>query len=259
MTGANSIPHVLILGGTADARQLAGLIKAQLGEQVRLTTSLAGRTKAPVDIEGDVRVGGFGGVAGLLGYIKAERVSCLVDATHPFAAIISQHAYEAAKEAGTPRLMIERPRWPLPNGLDIWRVSDMAAAADKLTKSGAGRVLITTGIQNLDVFSGLSHIRFLVRQIENHEEPLPLSNAETVVQKPPFTVEDECALMTENRIDTLVSKESGGKATEAKLIAAAKLGVRVIMVERPAPPPGDHVTSPEDAMTWVQGCLGRST
>lgn len=259
MTEPNPIPHVLILGGTAEARQLAGLITAQLDDQVRLTTSLAGRTKAPVDVEGDVRIGGFGGVTGLIEYIKAERVNCLIDATHPFAAVISQHAHEAAEKTGLSRLMIERPRWPLPDGLDIRRVSDLAAAADNLAKSEASRVLITTGIQNLDVFSELSHIRLLVRQIENHEEPLPLDNAETVVQKPPFTVEGECTLMTENGIDTLVSKESGGTATEAKLIAAAKLGIRVIMVERPAPPPGDHVATPEEAVTWLQGCLGRST
>ncbi len=255
MIPPNPMPHILILGGTADARQLAALIQDRLGAHVRLTTSLAGRTKRPAALAGDLRVGGFGGVSGLVDYLAAEHVTLMIDATHPFAATISRHAVEAAREVGIPRLMIVRPQWQLPVALDVVRVSDMEAAAIALRTSGARRVLLTTGIQNLDVFARLPDIWFLIRQIEDHEKPLPLAHANTVIQKPPFTLEGERALMAEHEIDTVVSKESGGSATEAKLRAAAELGIRVVLIERPPMPMGENASSPEDALIWIEARL----
>lgn len=258
MTGS-SVPHVLILGGTSDARKLAALIHADFEDRVQLTTSLAGRTLSPANMAGNVRTGGFGGVDGLIDYLETENITALIDATHPFATNISLHALTAADETGIPRVLIARPRWSLPEALDLKRVPDTHTAADLLGKMDAHRVLLTTGIQTLKDFSSVPDVWFLVRQIENHEAPLPLSNAATVTQKPPFTLEGERDLMTENRIDTLITKESGGAATEAKLTAATELGVCTILIERPPAPPGDQVTSPEDALAWLHDCLGRKT
>lgn len=254
-----AIPHILILGGTADARALASLIHRKFRDGIRLTTSLAGRTKSPAGLAGVVRTGGFGGVPGLIEYVRAEDVSALIDATHPFAANISAHAHDVAEKTGIARLMIKRPRWPLPEALDVRRVTDMAAAAQQLAKTTSQRVLLTTGTQNLEAFADIPDTWFLVRQIENHEASLPMSNADTVIQKPPFTLESEKALMIEYAVDTLVTKESGGRATEAKLAAAAELGIRTVMIERPEMPAGDHVSSPEEALVWLQGCLGLNT
>ena len=259
MTPENRPAHILILGGTADARRLAALIKDQIGPGVQLTTSLAGRTKRPTDLAGDVRVGGFGGAGGLADYLRAENVTCLIDATHPFAAAISAHAASAANQTAIPRLTIVRPRWQIPDSLHVQRVANMAEAAAALDAPAAKRVLLTTGIQNLDVFSHLTDIFFLIRLIETPEKPPLANHARIVIQKPPFTPEGERRLMTENRIDTLITKESGGSATEAKLLVADALGIRVILIERPSAPEGASVASPEQALSWLQARLGRST
>ncbi len=251
--------HILILGGTADARKLVILITSQCGPNVRVTTSLAGRTKRPVDLAGDVRIGGFGGTEGMVNYLVSENVTHLIDATHPFAATISAHAVSATQKAAIPRLMIVRPCWQLPDGLKVVRVASMTDAAAILRASNTGRVLLTTGIQNLDAFSRLSEIFFMVRLIESPEKPLALDHASVIIQKPPFTLEGERKLMEENRIDTLVSKQSGGSATEAKLLAAAALGIGVVLIDRPPVPEGESVASPEDAAVWLQAFLGRST
>lgn len=255
MTTSDPMPHILILGGTADARRLATLIDDQFGAQVRLTTSLAGRTKRPGGLRGDVRVGGFGGASGLADYLKTEHVALLIDATHPFAATISGHAVEATTETRTPRLTVVRPEWELPDTLDVLHVPTMAAAAAALRTMEARRVLLTTGVQNLDVFAHMPQIYFLVRQIEDHEKPLPLDHAHVVIQKPPYSLDGERTLMAENRIDVMISKESGGPATEAKLRAAAELGIRAILIERPPVPVGEGVSSPEDALVWIDAQL----
>lgn len=255
MTKQDLLPHILLLGGTAEARRIAALIHDRLGIHVRLTTSLAGRTKQPGGLAGDLRVGGFGGVPGLVDYLKSEKVRILVDATHPFAATISHHAVEAAEKTDVSRLMVNRPRWQLPDGLDLVRVSDMEAAAVALRTCRAKRVLLTTGIQNLEVFAAETDICFLVRQIESREKPPPLTHVDTVIQKPPFTLAGERALMAEHQIDTIVSKESGGTATEAKLHAAAELGIRVVLIERPPTPAGESVSSAEEALQWIEARL----
>jgi len=251
--------HILILGGTADARKLAALIADQCGLNVRVTTSLAGRTKRPVDLVGDIRVGGFGGVEGMVDYLVSEKVSCLIDATHPFAATISAHAVSATLKAAIPRLMIVRPSWQLPKSLNVVRVASITDAAVALRTLHAGRVLLTTGIQNLGAFSHLPEIFFLVRLIESPAKPLVLDHARVVIQKPPFTLAGERGLMEENRIDTLVSKQSGGSATEAKLLAADALGIRTVLIDRPPVSEGESVASPEEAAVWLQAFLGRST
>jgi precorrin-6A/cobalt-precorrin-6A reductase len=246
---------VLILGGTKDARVLAGLCVDTLGPNTDVITSLAGRTKSPQAIAGTVRVGGFGGADGLGSYIQDKSISVLVDATHPFANTISKSAALAARNTGTPYVMIERPRWALPTGIRVTWVSSLEAAVTALRELAAKSVFITTGINGLDVFSALEDTQFVIRQIEDHEGPPPVTHAEIVVQKPPFDLDQERETMTAHNIDALVTKESGGGATEAKLEAASELGIPVVMIERPALPAGETVSSPQSALDWISRTL----
>ena len=248
--------RILILGGTKDARLLAQLCVDRLGPDTEVITSLAGRTRKPQAVAGTIRIGGFGGTAGLTDYIKNGEISVLVDATHPFASTISNNAAQAASKTGIPRVMIDRPIWGLPTELNVTRVPSLESAAATVKKRGSKNVFLTTGINGLDVFGALTSTRFVVRQIEDHEGSPPFDGARVIVQKPPFDVTDERNTMSAHGVDTLITKESGGSATEAKLQAAADLGIHVIMVERPALPAGETVSSPEEALGWISGALG---
>ncbi len=256
MTKTPDKPHVLILGGTADARRLASFFAEHFGPAIRLTTSLAGRTKDFRAIAGDVRSGGFGGPDGLAEYLDSDNVTFLIDATHPFAATISAHAAEAADQKNVKRLSIFRARWELPPSLDVTRVASMEEAAMALHAMKSERALITIGVRNLEALTAATGTSFLIRLIEPPENPIPLQNARIITQRPPFSIETELTLMTDNRIDALVSKESGGEATGAKLLAADKLGIRVILIERPAPPAGETVATPEEALVWLRQKIG---
>ncbi|WP_181783272.1 cobalt-precorrin-6A reductase [Pseudonocardia pini] len=234
-------PHrVLILGGTSEARRLAGLLPAAV-------SSLAGRVRAPVLPPGEVRVGGFGGVDGLVGYLRAERITQVVDATHPFAARMTAHAAEACALTGVPLVVLRRPGWSEVAG-DRWtRVPSLVAAARALPGS---RVFLTTGRQDLAVFAD-SAAWFLVRSVDPPDPPAP-QRMLSILERGPFTVDGERALMLEHRIDVLVTKDSGGALTAAKLVAARDLGISVVMVDRP-PLPADVpvVTTPEEAAERV--------
>ncbi len=248
---AGPVTRILILGGTKDARVLASLCVETWGSGVDVITSLAGRTRSPQTIAGNLRVGGFGGADGLIDYIQTENISILVDATHPFADTISRHAAIAAQETSTPLIMIERPAWVMPDSLQITRVPSLEAAASALSHGDFKSVFVTTGVNGLQVFADLPEIQFLVRQIEDHEGPPPFDHARIIVQKPPFKLDRERQTMVEQNIDVLVTKESGGEATEAKLVAANELGVHVIMIERPPLPDGHKVATPEAVINWI--------
>ncbi|GAA2640029.1 cobalt-precorrin-6A reductase [Dactylosporangium fulvum] len=222
---------VLILGGTGEARRLA----AALPPGLRVVTSLAGRVTQPVLPPGEVRVGGFGGAARLAAYLPAERVDIVVDATHPFAARMSGNAAEAAATTGVPLLVLRRPGWTERPG-DRWhRVPDLPAAA--VGVAGADRVFLTTGRQGLSAFAHLTRPWFLVRSVDPPEPPTPPRMA-TLLDRGPFTVAGETALLRDHAIEVLVTKDSGGGMTVAKLTAARDLGLRVVMVDRPPLPPG---------------------
>lgn len=239
-------PRLLILGGTFEARQLA----EALAERVEAIVSLAGRTADPAALAGHVRIGGFGGAAGLARFLAEERIDLLIDATHPFAARISAHAYDACRAAHVPRLQVLRPPWQ-PRPRDLWvGVPDAEDAAAILPRIGR-RVLLTVGRQELAAFARVPKVHFVVRLIEPPSEPLPLPEAVVVLGRPPFTAEAERALMAEQRIDVLVSKNSGGLATAAKLHAARDLGVKMVMIDRPPPEPGPLVASAEQAVAWI--------
>ncbi|WP_330281475.1 cobalt-precorrin-6A reductase [Streptomyces sp. NBC_00588] len=230
-------PHVLILGGTAEARELAAALAARPG--VHVTTSLAGRVSRPGALAGDVRVGGFGGVRGLADWLREQRVDVLVDATHPFAAGITANAVQAAAASGVPAVVLRRPGWR-PGPGDRWHlVPSLAAAADLLPHLGS-RAFLTTGRLGLASFAHLTDQHFVVRSVEPPEPPLP-PHTEVLLARGPFTVTNETALLREHLIDVLVTKDSGGSATAAKLTAARELGLPVVMVERPVLPEGVSV------------------
>ncbi|MGQ0521725.1 MAG: cobalt-precorrin-6A reductase [Actinomycetota bacterium] len=236
--------RVLLLAGTAEAAQLAHLLAAQPG--IDVVASLAGRTSAPAPLPCPVRTGGFGGVDGLVDELRRGGYDLLVDATHPFAAAMAHHACAAAAFAGIPRLRLLRPPWRAGPGDDWDEVETLDAAACRLVEIGARRVLLTTG-RELAPFAPLAGTHFAVRTIEP-PGPLPLADAQAVVARPPFTVDAESELLRSQRIDTLVTKNSGGGA--AKLVAARQERVKVVMVQRP-PGVGPHVATAPQALRWV--------
>ncbi|WP_084681584.1 cobalt-precorrin-6A reductase [Actinomycetospora chiangmaiensis] len=234
--------RVLVLGGTAEARGLADTLTAR-GHAV--TTSLAGRTRDPRLPAGEVRTGGFGGVEGLVAAL--HHVDLLVDATHPFAARMTDHAARAAAATGTPWVVLRRPGWVEQPG-DRWlRVPTTAAAAGMLGDATA--VFLAIGRQGVHHFAGLANVR-LVRAIEPPDVLPP--RAHLILARGPFALHDERALLAGHGIDTIVAKDSGG-ATEAKLVAAREAGLVVVLVDRPAPPGGAMVVADVDgAVGWVE-------
>ena len=227
----------LILGGTAEARQLA----QALGPSAML--SLAGVTQRPVLTSH--RAGGFGGVQGLAAYLQAEGFQAVVDATHPFAAQMSQNAFDACTQCGLPLLRLARPVWP---EAPTWQVVASLSAAAEALPEGA-RVFLSVGRQSLAPFLGRAGIWCLARSIE---PPLHAPFGVVILQRPPFSLANELELMTKHRITHLVSKNAGGKATEAKLAAAKELGVQVIMVKRPRLPAVLTVETVAQAVKWVE-------
>ncbi|MFE7168309.1 cobalt-precorrin-6A reductase [Streptomyces sp. NPDC057616] len=227
-------PHVLILGGTTEARELAAVLAACPG--VRVTTSLAGRVNRPGALAGDVRVGGFGGAEGLADWLREQHVDALVDATHPFAEGITLNAARAAAASGVTAVVLRRPGW-LPGPEDHWHmVPSLPAAADLLPRFGS-RAFLTTGRLGLAAFAHLTDLHFVVRSVEPPEPPMP-QHTEVLLARGPFTVADETTLLREYLIDVLVTKDSGGAATAAKLTAARHLGLPVVVVRRPQLPEG---------------------
>jgi len=240
--------RLLILGGTGEAVALAARAAEVRGLEV--ITSLAGRTGRPKIPKGALRIGGFGGPSGLAAYLMDGRIDMVVDATHPFAACISRHAAEAALSAKLPFLMLVRPPWTKQAG-DRWiEVDDVADAALALGDFGR-RVFLTVGRQELDCFAGLKDTWFLVRLVERPVAAIPLPHGEIVTGRGPFTVEAEQSLITHHRIETLVSKNSGGNSTYAKIAAARALSLPVVMVRRPELPDAARVTDVNAAIDWV--------
>jgi precorrin-6A/cobalt-precorrin-6A reductase len=233
-------PHILILGGTTEARELAAALTARPG--VRVTTSLAGRVTRPGAVAGEVRIGGFGGVAGLADWMRQEHVDALVDATHPFARVITAHAAQAAAVTGVPSVVLRRPGWR-PGPRDRWHPVDSLDEAAGLLPSLGRRVFLTTGRMELAAFARLTELHFVIRSVELPEPPMP-PHTEVLLARGPFTVADESTLLYDHCIDVLVTKDSGGAATSAKLTAARELALPVVVVRRPPLP--DGVTSVPD-------------
>lgn len=240
--------RVLILGGTKEASQLA--VRAGAIPGIEIIVSLAGRTCQPAKIKITTRIGGFGGREGLVNYLQTNAIALIIDATHPFATQISFNAFTAAEICNIPYLMLVRPEWQKARG-DRWiEVEDLKAAAD-LLPSLAKRVFLSIGKQELFHFIDLKNIWFLMRAIEPPAANKLLPQGHLFLQKAPFSLTDEFKLLKQYQIEAIVSKNSGGKATYAKIIAARELGLPVIMVERPKMPECDRVFDVESALNWI--------
>jgi precorrin-6A/cobalt-precorrin-6A reductase len=246
---------LLILGGTGEGRRLAERAVAEFGEQLQVITSLAGRTADPVPVAGTLRQGGFGGAAGLAAYLRDNKVDLLIDATHPFADQISRNAAQAAAAAGVPRLAIVRPPWR-PHPGDHWiEVANAPAAAEAVRPLGR-RIWLTLGTADIEAFAALTDHWFLVRRVDPPPEALPLPQAEILLARGPFALADEKRVLAKYRIDAVVSRASGGAATEAKLDAAREAGLPVVMIARPPPPPAPTVATVDSALRWLHERLG---
>lgn len=244
--------RVLILGGTAEAAALARALEDH--PDMHPITSLAGRTRQPGRLPGESRSGGFGGPKGLAAYLRDEAIDALIDATHPFAAQMNRHARVAADETGVPRLRLLRPPWEQRPG-DTWiEAADNADAAARLPGL-ARRVFLTTGHKDLGAFADLDDIWFLIRTIDRVAGPRPRRFV-CLEARGPFDEAEELALLQEHRIDAIVTKASGGDATYAKITAARRLGLPVIMIRRPEPPPGPIVHDTAAALTWLRQVTG---
>jgi precorrin-6A/cobalt-precorrin-6A reductase len=238
--------RILILGGTGEARELAAELVAAGADVI---SSLAGRVSRPRLPEGRVRIGGFGGADGLAAYLRAERITDLVDATHPFAETITANAARAAAEAGVPRLVLRRPGWPAEPSWET--VPDIQAAAAAIRDWPGEAVFLTTGRRDLATFAADDRHQFLVRTVDPPDGPVP-PRMTLLLDRGPYTVAGESALMKQHRIGLLVTKDSGGAMTAAKLTAARDLGVQVVMVARPPLPPGSTVAATvHEALRWL--------
>ena len=236
-------PRVLILGGTAEGRLLAGALGGW-----SVISSLAGRTSRPLLPPGEVRIGGFGGVDGLAAYLRDRRIDALVDATHPFAATMTAHAVAAAAATGVPLLVLRRPGWVAGPGDGWHRVPDLDEAAARLPRLG-DRVFLTTGRQGIAAFAAVDECWFLARSVEPPAPPVP-KRLEIVLDRGPFTLAGERRLLREHRVNVLVTKDSGGPSS--KLAAARELGVPVLMVDRPPAPEVPTVDTVEVAVAWLE-------
>lgn len=241
--------RILILGGTRDARELAASLVAA-GRNV--VSSLAGVTAQPLLPPGEVRIGGFGGADGLSSYLASENIALVVDATHPFAVRMSANAFEACRERGVLLLRLERPEWAPGAGDDWFSVSSASEAAARLP-AGA-RVLLTTGRKDLEPFFARHDISGIARMIEPPPgDPPP--HWRVLRERPPFSEAGEAALMDQNRINHLVTKNAGGSATDAKLLAARRLRIPVLMISRPVKPEVPVFGAISNLMVVVEGVL----
>ncbi|MGB5110770.1 MAG: cobalt-precorrin-6A reductase [Mycobacterium sp.] len=236
--------RVLLLGGTGEARSLA----ARLHPEVELISSLAGRVPDPALPVGQVRIGGFGGVRGLADWLRANDITTVVDATHPFAATITANAARASALAGLSHLVLARPAWP--DGEAIVVGSD-TEAAEVVAGNGYRRVFLTTGRSGTAAFRG-TDAWFLIRAVTAPADDRLPAHREVLLSRGPYRVDDELTLLREYGIDALVTKNSGGDMTRAKLAAATEIGVPVIMVSRPPLPAGVQVVrTVQAAVDWV--------
>jgi precorrin-6A/cobalt-precorrin-6A reductase len=246
------IKKLLILGGTGDALHLAERVQQIPG--LAMISSLAGRTRQPVLPTGQIRTGGFGGEQGLVDYLRSNQIDFLIDATHPFARQISENASGAALTYGLPFLVLDRSAWSA-TADDHWlEVADHQAAADLLPQLGQ-RIFLTIGRQELGFYAHLQDLWFLMRSIDPPDLPL-IPPGELLLAKGPFDLAAERELLLKYQIQAIVSKNSGGEATYAKILAARELGLPVVMIQRPTIPTGERADTVDQAIKWLQSQLG---
>jgi precorrin-6A/cobalt-precorrin-6A reductase len=241
---------VLILGGTGKARELAQRMIPMFADVAEIISSQAGVTINPKPVPGRVVTGGFGGISGLVEFMKREQIRIIIDATHPFAKTISDSAYVACTMNGAKRLTLGREMWNLPPGARWIEVENMKGAAEEISNS-AKRVFITTGSRGLEAFSKLKNIWFLIRMIDQPTAPINLAKHQIITGLPPFEMASERELLLSNSIDVLVSKNSGGSATMGKINAALEIETPIILLRQPAKLPGLWTSSVDDCLQWL--------
>lgn len=235
---------ILLLAGTREAREIA---VAATEQGVALVASLAGTTREPVRLGVPTRIGGFGGSAGFVQYLKNHHITAVLDATHPFAHRISNRSARLCAELGLPYCQLLRLPWPLDDGwLSLAREEDLAAHV-----SAEQTVFLATGRQTLAHFANLRHARVICRQIEPPDGPFPFPSGQYHIARPPFSVADEIRLFRELGVDWLVAKNAGGETSRSKLDAARALDLRVALIERPPQPPGDKAETVEECLSWI--------
>lgn len=240
--------RVLILGGTTEASSLARLLANDA--RFEATLSLAGRTAQPAPQALPTRIGGFGGIEGLVRHLRDEKIVAVVDATHPYADQMSAHAVAACGQAAIPRASLVRAPWARQAG-DHWiEAVDTRAAANAIGRDPR-RVFLTIGRQELPVFAAAPQHHYLARIIDAPGDDALPPNLALVQARGPFDLEAETALLRDHRIEVVVSKNAGGEATYAKIAAARALGLPVIMIARPRKPAGQVTATPEDAIAWL--------
>jgi len=247
---------ILILGGTAEARQLAAALGDRLAFAV--TVSLAGRTAAPAPQPVPVRIGGFGGPEGLASYLRDQRIDALIDATHPYAAAISANAAEAAAVTGVKLLAMRRPPWAKVEG-ETW--IDVASIADAVRALGETprRVFVTLGRNELQPFTKAPQHHYVIRSVDPVDPPLDVPHATYLTARGPFAEGDDRALLERHRIEAIVAKNSGGAATYGKIAAARALGLPVVMLKRPVLPDVPSVETVDEVLSWLDHALTFST
>ncbi|QOZ25023.1 cobalt-precorrin-6A reductase [Bradyrhizobium sp. CCBAU 51753] len=246
--------RALILGGTTDANLLAEAI-ARAG--IDALYSYGGRTRAPAEQPLPTRSGGFGGPNGLADYLRRERITHVVDATHPFAAEMSRNAVAACAETATPLLALERAPWRKASGDNWIEVEDVASAVAALPESRA-RVFLAIGRQHIAPFAARPQHAYTLRFVDPPEGALPLPGADVIVSRGPFTLDGELAMMRTRGIEWIVARNSGGAGARAKIDAARALGLPVIMITRPQLPDRPRAESVAEVMAWLghRTCLG---
>ncbi|WP_092900061.1 cobalt-precorrin-6A reductase [Rhodobacter sp. 24-YEA-8] len=245
-------PNLLILGGTTEASQLARLV-AERG--IRATLSYAGRTETPRAQPVAVRTGGFGGAEGLAAWMRQHQVTHLIDATHPFAAQMSQNAHAAAALTGTPLIRLMRPAWTPAPGDDWTGLADLETAAMRLG-AAPRRVFLAIGRLHLAVFAGQPQHDYLLRLVDPPEAPLPLPRVTVEIARGPFDLASDLALLRRHGSDLIIAKNSGGRGADAKLEAARALGLPVWLIDRPVLPPAQTVSDPAEVLARLHADLG---
>jgi precorrin-6A/cobalt-precorrin-6A reductase len=242
--------RVLILGGTAEARRLAERLVSRSGLEVMV--SLAGRTAQAAVQPAPVRIGGFGGPEGLATFLVARRFDALIDATHPYAAVISANAVHAAAACGVRFLALKRAGWTAIAG-DRWTEVDDVRAAVNALGPAPRRVFVAIGRKELGVFVEAPQHRYLIRSVDPVDPPIRVPDVTYVLGRGPFGEPDDRALLMTHGVEILVTKNSGGSATYGKIAAARTLGLPVIMLRRPklADSAGASVETIDDAVAWL--------
>lgn len=240
--------RTLLLGGTSEAWDLAAFLADR--QDVITISSLAGRVHQPRMPKGIVRIGGFGGVNGLIDFLQTNEIDAVIDATHPFAVRISRNAETACRELGVPLFALGRTAWSATEDDDWHEVTDFYAAAEYVDRTPS-RVLLSIGRQELTAFAACTRASFIIRAIEKPQPPLPLNHI-LVLQRGPFDLDHELNLLRQYSIDRVVSKNSGGTSTYAKILAARKLKIPVVIIKRPVKHTVQALTSVEGISAALQ-------